>query len=61
MSKTEISGKTIRYKVTPTNGKYKAPPISVEARDAKEAITEAKKRSGLSRFPDQWVFIPQPA
>lgn len=45
------------FKVIPFKGALTAPAIYVDAKKEKEAISEAKSKSGLSRF-ENWVFIP---
>ena len=45
------------FKVIPTKGILTAPAIYVDAKKEKEAIAEAKSKSGLSNF-DNWKFMP---
>ena len=45
-----------KYKVIVTCGAYDAPSIYVDAANEKDAIQQAKSKSGLSRF-DNWQFI----
>ena len=45
-----------KYKVIVTSGAVHAPSIYVDATNEKDAIQQAKSRSGLSRFSN-WTFI----
>lgn len=44
------------FKVTPTNGPYKAPCMYIEADKEQRAIEIAKEQSGLGRFT-AWIFV----
>lgn len=46
-----------KFKVNVTCGRYNAPSIYVDAINEKDAIQQAKNKSGLSRFSN-WIFIP---
>jgi len=45
------------FKVIPMKGILTAPAIYVDAKKEKEAIAEARSKSGLSKFKE-WFFIP---
>ena len=45
-----------KYKVIVTCGAYDAPSIYVDATNEKDAMQQAKSRSGLSRLSN-WTFI----
>lgn len=45
-----------RFIVYPSNGKYQAPAIYLEAIDHADAEKQARQKSGLGRF-DNWQFV----
>jgi hypothetical protein len=46
------------YKIIITCGAYNAPCLYETAANGNQAVSQARERSGLSRFSN-WVFLPK--